>query len=187
MQRRTLSCNREADIATEKAELQQRSRSCNGRSYLFSSLLQDISVEAIPKKEASLLAKRVETGANFLDLSEPLRLKQNAQDSQGGKAEATRGMAALFFIEQHENSFQLDSQGKGFGFAAVKVTAEDRNQCTVLHFVTIDPGGIFHFVTSRMPPSSLVELVPDALSDVDLAEQYPQEIEMPDRGEAGDR
>lgn len=102
------------------------------------------------------------------------------------KAEATRGMTSLFFIEQHEISFQLDGKGKGFSFAAIEVAAKDRNQRPVLHFVPIHPGGVFHLVTSRMPPPSLIELVPDTLSDVDLAEQLPQEVEMADGGETGE-
>ena len=95
-------------------------------------------------------------------------------------------MTTFLFIEQHEISLQLDGQSKGFSFAPIEITAEDRNQRPAFHLVTIDPGGVFHLVTSRMPPSSLVELIPGTLSDVDLAEQLPQEIEMADGGETGE-
>lgn len=95
-------------------------------------------------------------------------------------------MTPLFFIEQHEIRFQLDGQGEGFGLAAIEVTAEDRNQRPAFHFMTIDPGGVLNLVTSRMSPSSLIELIPDTLGDVDPPEQLPQEIEVADGGKTGE-
>ena len=95
-------------------------------------------------------------------------------------------MAPFLFVEQHEIGFQLERQGKGFRFATIEISLKDRNERPVVHFVTSDPGGVFNLMASRMPPSFLVELVPDALGNVDLAEQLPQELELADRGETGE-
>ncbi len=123
--------------------------------------------------------------ANLCDFSESLGLEQYAQNPQAMKPEAVRSMTSFLLIEQHETGFQLNSQGKGFRFSTIEITSEDRDQCPVLHFVTIDPGGVFNLVTSRMPSPSLVELVPDTLGDVDLTKQLPKELEMADSGETG--
>jgi hypothetical protein len=154
-------------------------------SPAFAGLLQKVAVKAVSKIEAGLLAKSVEMRANLRDFSESLGLEQYAQDPQAMKPKAVRGMAPFLFIEQHEIGFQLNGQGKGFRFATIEITLKDRNERPVVHFVTSDPGGVLHLMTSGMPPSFVVELVPDTLGDVDLTEQLPQELELADGGETG--
>lgn len=136
--------------------------------------------------EARLLAKSIQVRTNLSDLVESLGLEQYAQDSQGSKTEAARGMTPFLLIEQDEIRLHLDGESKSFGFAAIEITPEDRDKRPVLHFVTIDPGGVLHLVASRMPPPSVVELGPDALGDMDPAEQRSKELELSDRGEAGE-
>lgn len=94
-------------------------------------------------------------------------------------------MTPFLLIEQHEICVQLDGQGEGFGFASIEITPEDRDQCPVLHFAPVDPGGVFHLLATRMPPSSMVELGPNTLGNVETAVQLPQELKMADRGETG--
>lgn len=102
------------------------------------------------------------------------------------KPEAVRGMAPFLLVEQHEIGFQLKGQGEGFRFATIEISLQDRNECPVVHLMTSDPGGVLHFMASGVPPSFVVELVPDALGDVDLAKQLPQELELADGGETGE-
>jgi hypothetical protein len=158
-----------------------------GRSVspAFAGLVQNVAVKAISKIEAGLLAKSVEMRANLCDFSEPLGLEQYAQDPQAMKPEAVRGMAPFLFIEQHEIGFQLEGQGKGFRFATIEISLKDRNECPIVHFMASDPGGVLHFMTSGMPLSFVVELIPDTLGNVDLAKQLPQELELADGGETG--
>ena len=95
-------------------------------------------------------------------------------------------MTPFLFIEQHEIRLQLDAQSEGFSFASIEISVEDLDQHPVLYFVTVDPSGVLHLPATRMRPSSMVELVPDTLGDVNPTEQLPQELELADCGETGE-
>jgi hypothetical protein len=96
-------------------------------------------------------------------------------------------MAALFLIQENEVSLQLHSQRKSLSFTPVEITPEDRHQSLVSHLTTVDPWSFLDFVTPGMTPSTVVELLPDTLSDMDLSIERPQKLKVADGGEAGER
>jgi hypothetical protein len=52
--------------------------------------------------------------------------------------------------------------------------------------VAVDPGSLLDLMAPGMASSSMIELLPDALSDVDLSVEFPKQLEVTDGGETGE-
>lgn len=63
---------------------------------------EDLLIEALSKKEPSLVPESIEARADLLDFSELLGLKQRAQNPQGVEAEAECSTPCFLFIKQNE-------------------------------------------------------------------------------------
>lgn len=157
------------------------------RSDLFACLLKHLPVQAFAEEETGPLAEGVEQRADLRHHAETLGLEQHAQNSQGEEAQTNRCMTAFLLIQENEIGLQLDRQGKSLRLTPVEITPEGRHQSLVLHLVAVHPGGLLNFVAPRMASSSMIELVPDTLGDVDLAVELSKQLEVADGGETGER
>ena len=157
-----------------------------GASNHLARLFQDLMIEALSEKEAGLPPQRVEKRADLSDLPLSFGFEQNAENPKRSKTEADGRMTAFLLIEQNEIRSQLKRQSQSLGFSKVEIPSQECCHRPVAHLTTMDPRGILHFLTARMPPPAPVELLPDTLGYVDLTEELPEQLKAADRRKIGD-
>jgi hypothetical protein len=142
-------------------------------------------IEALPQKESGLVSESVQPRPDLLDHAKLFRREQDTQHPESAKTEAGRCVTGLLLIEEYDLGLQLDRKSKSFSFPSIEIAPQGQDQILVRHFVTVNPSGALDLLTPRVAPSSLIQLAPDTVSNVDLAIESPKKLEMADCGETG--